>query len=307
MLGGVGAEEYLSPVSDARSARLRTQSRNRLMFPLPAAVEYVRSEMCNAGFDSAHVAGHSVGGAVAVLLARRYPKMVRSLINIEGNFTLKDAFWSKKMAEMEPAEARAVLESYQADPSGWLSRNGIEPTAERSRLPPGGLPPQPTSTVQAMARSVVEITAHPEYLEDVRRVLDHGTPIHLVAGERSRDGWDVPEFRSARAASLTIQPNVGHMMMLENAAEFFRIIARLVPSELKPGPTRFAFRPRMREAGRFPPLRRLFHAAREFSITIIVSTARRQPLFQPLHTGARGPECHVRVHRPRSQSYAIVR
>ncbi|WP_227744214.1 alpha/beta fold hydrolase [Yersinia kristensenii] len=44
--------------------------------------------------EPVHVIGHSVGGAVAVLFARRYPEMTRSLTSVEGNFTLSDAFWS---------------------------------------------------------------------------------------------------------------------------------------------------------------------------------------------------------------------
>jgi pimeloyl-ACP methyl ester carboxylesterase len=193
-----------------------------------AAAEHVRAEIRAAGFDRAHIAGHSVGGAVAVVLAHHHPEMVLSVIDVEGNFTLKDAFWSAKIAQMHAAEADALLESYREDPAGWLSRNGIEPSAERVAAATLGLRSQPASTVQAMARSVVETTARTQYLDDVREILDRGTPFHLVAGERSRDGWDVPDFVAARASSMTIQPGVGHMMMLENPAEFFGIIARLV-------------------------------------------------------------------------------
>jgi lipase len=195
------------------------------------AAEYVCTEIRAAGFERAHIAGHSVGGAVAVVLARHHPEMVLSVIDVEGNFTLKDAFWSAKLAQMEAAEAEALLDSYRADPGRWLSRNGIEPTAERVAAASTGLHAS-TSTVQAMARSVVEITARPQYLNDVREILDRGTPFHLVAGEKSRKGWDVPDFVAARAASMTVQPGVGHMMMLENAAEFFRIIALLAGARL---------------------------------------------------------------------------
>ncbi|MFZ1005742.1 MAG: alpha/beta hydrolase, partial [Candidatus Sulfotelmatobacter sp.] len=196
---------------------------------LPAAVDHVRAEILAAGFDSAHIVGHSVGGAVAVLLAHRYPELVRSVIDVEGNFTLKDAFWSGKMAGMSAAEAEAMIESYRADPGAWLAGSGIEPTAERIAIASQGLGAQPASTVQAMARSVVEITANPRYLDDVRQVLDRGTAFHLVAGERSRHGWDVPAFVSARASSMTIQPSVGHLMMLENAPDFFGIVSGLLP------------------------------------------------------------------------------
>lgn len=39
--------------------------------------------------------------------------------------------------------------------------------------------------------------------------------VHLVAGERSAGGWDVPDWAKTAAASDTVVPGVGHMMMLE--------------------------------------------------------------------------------------------
>jgi hypothetical protein len=65
-----------------------------------------------------------------VLIHDRHPEVVLSVIDVEGNFTLKDAFWSAKIAEMEAAEAEALLESFREDPAGWLSRNGIGPVAK---------------------------------------------------------------------------------------------------------------------------------------------------------------------------------
>jgi pimeloyl-ACP methyl ester carboxylesterase len=228
MLAVPGAEQHFSP-SRVLIPDLPGYGRNRNAgaISVEAAAEHVRAEILAAGFERAHIAGHSVGGAVAVLMAHRHPEVALSVIDVEGNFTLKDAFWSAKIAQMEAAEAEALLESYREDPAGWLSRNGIDPTPQRIQAASAGLHAQPAGTVQAMARSVVETTGRPQYLEDVREILDRGTPFHLVAGERSRDGWDVPDFVAARAASMTIQPGVGHMMMLENPAEFFQIVARL--------------------------------------------------------------------------------
>jgi len=75
---------------------------------------------------------------------------------------------------------------------------------------------------------VIETTSQPAYLEDVNAVLDSGIPMHLFAGERSRGGWHVPESVLRRAASLTVQPGVGHVMMLEAPEEFLGLVARLL-------------------------------------------------------------------------------
>lgn len=42
--------------------------------------------------------GHSVGGAIAMLCAHTYPDHVRRIVNVEGNFTLADAFWFYEIA-----------------------------------------------------------------------------------------------------------------------------------------------------------------------------------------------------------------
>lgn len=40
-------------------------------------------------------------------------------------------------------------------------------------------------------------------------------PVHLVAGARSRSGWDIRDWALQEAASYTEAPNTGHMIMLE--------------------------------------------------------------------------------------------
>jgi lipase len=231
MLGDLGAAEFLAPRL-AIIPDLPGYAGNRSIDPgnlsIERAAEYLHEQIHSAGFDKAHIVGHSVGGAVAVLLADRYPNHVASVVNVEGNFTLKDAFWSAKIARMDGREAETLLDSYAADPAGWLTRAGIVPTAEAVASAQRGLNAQPPATVQAMARSVVQTTAEPSYLERVKAVLESGIPFHLVAGERSRASWDVPEFALQEATSLTIQPAVGHMMMLEDRLGFLEIVRGLI-------------------------------------------------------------------------------
>src|SRR5581483_326742 len=86
---------------------------------LGAAADFIYAHIHELGYDQAHLVGHSVGGAVAVVVASRYPESVASLVDVEGNFTLKDAFWSEQLAKMGRSQAEAVLESYRADPRAW--------------------------------------------------------------------------------------------------------------------------------------------------------------------------------------------
>lgn len=161
-----------------------------------------------------HLVGHSVGGVIAASYAHRFPDRVASFVNVEGNFTLADAFWSRQLAAKRACEVDQLLERDRADPGRWLRDAGVEPTEDRVRAAAEALVFQPASTLQAMARAVVEYTGRADYETMLRNVFAR-VPVHLVAGARSRAGWDVPEWAHEAAASYTEIPDAGHMVMLE--------------------------------------------------------------------------------------------
>jgi lipase len=193
---------------------------------VPRAVACVADRIRAWAPGAVDLVGHSLGGAVVMALALRHPELVRSIVNVEGNFTLEDAFWSRGIAEGTEEQAAAWLASRRADVEGWLVEQGIDPTHEAVDAATRSLRAQSGRTLRSMARSVVEVTADPAYLEGVRRVLSRGTPLHLVAGERSVAGWDVPDFVRAAAATSTVLRGVGHMMMLEDPAGFMEAVRR---------------------------------------------------------------------------------
>ena len=200
---------------------------------IEAQVEYVRAALSRAGTDPrVHLVGHSVGGVIAAAFAARYPECVASLVSVEGNFTLADAFWSAQVAEQPLSQVEAQLEADRAEPARWLRNSGVEPTDDRVRAAAQALAYQPASTIRATARAVVEYTGRPAYEQLLRNVFGR-TPVHLVAGERSRDGWDVPDWALASATSYTEVPDTGHMVMLERPQSVGRLLAELCGSPLR--------------------------------------------------------------------------
>ncbi|MCJ2877571.1 alpha/beta hydrolase [Rhizobium pusense] len=192
---------------------------------LEAQAEHVRRAIIAAFGDSpVHLVGHSVGGAIAMLLAHSHPEQVKSVISVEGNFTLKDAFWSASVARMSSAEAEAMINGFRADPAAWLGRSGVAATPEAVVLATDWLSRQPTSTVQAMGKAVVQTTEPASYLTLLRNVFA-GIPVHLIAGERSASGWDVPAWAREQAKSMTVVPGTGHMMMIEDPSAFSKVIS----------------------------------------------------------------------------------
>ena len=158
-----------------------------------------------------------------MLVASRYPECVAELVSVEGNFTLNDAFWSASLSRMTPDEADSMMSNFRADPGGWLAGSGVEPTAERLVLATAWLTHQSGSTLRAMGSAVVQTTGAESYSGIVRSVFAR-IPVHLIAGERSVTGWDVPSWARDNAASRALIPKAGHMMMLEDPKTFSECI-----------------------------------------------------------------------------------
>ena len=195
---------------------------------IPAQISYLHGLIQElAPGEPVHLVGHSVGGVIAQLYASQYPDSIASVISVEGNFSLKDAFWSSNVARMTTTEVETLMAGFRADPAGWLTRAGITPTPQQLETAAAWLNYQPASTLQAMARSVVAVTGESSYAEALQALLAR-TPVHLLAGEHSRDGWDVPEWALEQAASLTVMPGTGHLMMLEQPEQFALAIRQII-------------------------------------------------------------------------------
>lgn len=193
---------------------------------LPAQVAHLDQVLQQSfGDQPVHLLGHSVGGAIAALFAHAHPERVVDLVSVEGNFTLKDAFWSSAVARMSLAEAETMLDGFRADPAAWLARAGVAPEPHWVEAASHWLSQQPASTVHAMARSVVEETGSPAYLSKLREVFSRRR-VHLLAGERSRPGWDVPDWALEQAASSGVVAGAGHMMMLERPDAFAAVVKK---------------------------------------------------------------------------------
>ncbi|MCA8302936.1 alpha/beta hydrolase [Burkholderia seminalis] len=195
---------------------------------LAAQVEHVRRTVAtHFGAQPVDIVGHSVGGAIAMLFAHAHPECVRHVVNVEGNFTLDDAFWSAAVGRMTPDEADAMLDGLRAAPLDWL-RGAIDaPSPSQLDAARRWLAHQPASTLRAMGRSVVATTGAPGYLQALAQVFErHG--VWLVAGERSRAGWHVPDWALARCAGFNTIAGCGHLIAAEQPDAFRAAIERIV-------------------------------------------------------------------------------
>lgn len=174
--------------------------------------------------------GHSMGGAIAMMVADQHAHRVVGVINVEGNFTLKDAFWSSTIADQSPEDWAERYDAMRRDVSDWLTRCSIKPNPQRIEWATRMLDNQPPETVYAMSQAIIAETGTPAYLDAVRRVVDRGLAIHLIAGERSAGEWDVPKFVRDAARTDTQISGAGHLMMLEEPDAFCRAVETILAS-----------------------------------------------------------------------------
>lgn len=110
-----------------------------------------------------HLVADSVGAVYAFTLADESPELVETVTTVEGNFSLAGAFWSRSIAALSEADARASIEERLAAPDEFLLSDGIEPTGQHLALAKQALAFQPWQTVWESARAVVEYTGDPAY------------------------------------------------------------------------------------------------------------------------------------------------
>ncbi|MGX9899703.1 alpha/beta fold hydrolase [Arthrobacter sp. SA17] len=138
--------------------------------------------------EPVHLIAHSVGAVYAFTLAARYPERVASIVTVEGNFSLADAFWSGALAAMPADQAEAAIRASLSSADAWLTNCGIEPTPTLTERADEAVAYQPWSTVWSSARAIVETTGKPDYDKMLQYVFGR-IPVHLLAGSiRRRDG-----------------------------------------------------------------------------------------------------------------------
>ncbi|MBU0719393.1 MAG: alpha/beta hydrolase [Planctomycetes bacterium] len=231
--GLIGNLAYFDPAGRIRNANVRTfdllgygvardADVNRLT--LREQADHVAFHIEAFAADRVWILGHSMGGAVAMILADLRPELIAGIINVEGNFTLVDAFWSRTIAGRTPEDWSERYQAMQSDIPGTVRQWGLEFSSPHAEWVRDILANQPPRTLRAMSRAILKETGTIAYERLLRRVIKRDLPLHLIAGERSAKDWDVPGFIRSAARSYAEIPDTGHLMMFEDPDAFCRAV-----------------------------------------------------------------------------------
>jgi pyruvate dehydrogenase E2 component (dihydrolipoamide acetyltransferase) len=188
---------------------------------VPALARAVRSGLAALGVERLHVAGHSLGGAIALQLALDEPKRVASVTLIcsaglgpEINSGYIDAF----IRADKRKEMKATVEALFADPA-FVSRDMVDDLLKYKRLD-GVLP-----ALRAIAGGVFSDGRQTTILADRLATLE--VPVQAIWGE---DDAIIPaaHANAVPEARRHVLPGAGHMVHIEKPAEVTRLIGEFV-------------------------------------------------------------------------------
>lgn len=184
--------------------------------PIPSTVadyaEWAAALVTTSGFTKAHLAGHSMGAAIALRTAAAHPDLVDSLILMGTAATMPVHPDLQAAADAGDHKAVELIMSWGLGPGSQLGRHPVPGMAMRA----GGLRLIESVDPAALASDLRASAGYVSALEDARAVgcatllilgaNDQMTPVRNAAPL-------IEELRDATAVTL---PEIGHMMMLED-------------------------------------------------------------------------------------------
>ena len=187
-----------------------------------ALARFVAAFLRQIGVERAHLVGHSLGGAIAARLALDEPALVASvtLVNAAGlGDEINAAYTEGFVAATGRRDLKPVLELLFADPT-LVSRQMIDDLLKYKRL--DGV----AELLAALNRGLFEGGRQAE--RPGARLGETGKPVLVVAG---RDDRVIPAAHAGNAppgATVEVFDGAGHMVQMERASDFNRLLARHV-------------------------------------------------------------------------------
>lgn len=172
---------------------------------IPFLVDVALGVVDQLGFDRFHVAGHSMGGLAALVLADRVPDRVVSFIDIEGNVAPEDCFLSRQIVTHGDHDPTKFLTEFAA-----RSLQSVEYSAALygSRV----LTTVDPHVVRAVFESMVDLSDNGDLLEKFTHLP---IPRMFMHGEQNAHLTYIPELERRGVEVVSIEHS-GHWPMYSN-------------------------------------------------------------------------------------------
>lgn len=194
-------------------------------YSLYSQAELVAEFLQTLGIRRLSVVGHSMGGAIAIMLAHNYPQLVRQLLVIEPNLNADDAHLSRDVIRYSEAAFIQRYEEFRqiavATVQEWfVNSHRADIESYISEL----LKTTPISIYRS-ALSLMTVTADDTLLKQFQHLALHK---HFLIGENTMKTRSLPEEFQESNVETVVVPGVGHMMMVDDPRLFNRTLASVL-------------------------------------------------------------------------------
>jgi len=163
------------------------------------------------------VAGHSMGGVIALLLAERFPSLVRGIIDIDGNKSLDDCTYSSQAAACPEAEFAASGFSTLRD---GIHAAGADDPALRSYYV--SLRLADPATFHLNSRELVALSQREDLA--LRLAAFNGPKVYIAGAPGGACASSRRLLAAARVPVVEIAPS-GHWPFIDRPREFTAAVA----------------------------------------------------------------------------------
>ena len=181
---------------------------------IPFLVETALAVLGHANIEQFHLAGHSMGGLTALMLAHQIPDRVLSFIDIEGNIAPEDCFLSRQIIEHPAPNAESFFDDF-------IERT-VHTSAYSSPLYSASLRHKiRAEAVEGIFSSMVFLSDHGDLMD---KFLGLPCPKMFMYGEQNR-GLSYLRHIESRGVRLSEISECGHFPMYSNPPMMWREIA----------------------------------------------------------------------------------
>ncbi len=169
--------------------------------------------------------GHSMGGAIAILIAIKHAHHVKQLLVIEPNLKACDAHLSREIVQYPESTFITHYDEFRSSAiatvkSWFVNFQQTDLDVYIDEL----LRTTPISMYRS-ALSLITSTSDDTLLNQFQQLT---LPKHFLIGEESLKTHSIPEGVEASDVHITIVPGVGHMMMIDNPSLFNKTLATVL-------------------------------------------------------------------------------
>lgn len=187
---------------------------------LTALVEGIARWLDDRDETALTLVGHSLGGVLAQILTERFPEHVRAVVDVEGNISSVDCFFSGRAAALSPIE---FCESEVEPMIDEIYRAGLEDEALRDYH--ASLRMCDPRTFHALSVDLVSLSGSGTL---AARLAALPVPVFYIAGSPGGIGHRSLALIQAAGLDCTIIEPAGHAPFIDQPDRFARALAGIV-------------------------------------------------------------------------------